>query len=606
MNLTRLSLAKKFYASFGLVLVLLVAVAATGFWATSRMSSSTHEIASVAAVKAAAANTVNGLSSYIHESQTRFVLTRNKTYQDHLGDVQMFEAGLAALARRSVTPSDKAHLAAIRGAFATVRHFDDVLHADVSANRLAAAAAIVEVPANEAADALANAATAYQTVADKQEAAAVTQFASTRTLANWMMGGIAAFSILAALGLAYLLLRAIRRPLAQVQHAADAIADGDVEQTISVRSRDEIGAMAHSFGNMLEYLRSLAEAAEQIAEGDLTVEIDPRSEHDALRQAFARMAMNLRRTIGEVARSADAVASTSQQMASSSEEVGRAVGEVATAMSSVARGAERQVQVVESARGTAAAVIEAMARSAHNATEAATVAEQARSVAEDGIRAAGLATDAMRSMNESSRTVTDTIAELDSKSEQIGAIVATITGIASQTNLLALNAAIEAARAGEQGRGFAVVAEEVRKLAEDSQNAAGEIAGLIDQIQGETNKAVGVVTDGAQRTDECAKTVEQTRSAFERIATTVGDLSDRVQQIAGEAAQMAAGGERIQSDLSEVAAVAEQSSASSQQVSASTEQTSASSQQISASAHHLAATAGELEQMISQFKLRAT
>jgi methyl-accepting chemotaxis protein len=596
-------LAKKFCASFGTVLVLLGAVAATGFWATSRMASSTHEIASVAAVKATAANTVNGLSSYIHESQTRFVLTRNKSYSDHLGDVQSFEAGLAALARRSVTASDHAHLATIRGAFATVRHFDDVLHADVSAGRLAAATAIVEGPANDAADALANAASAYQAAADEQEATAVAQFASTRTLANWLMGAIAAFAILAALVLAYVLLRAIRRPLAQVQHAADAIADGDLEQTISVNSHDEIGQMAHSFANMLDYLRSLAAAAEQIAAGDLTVEIDPRSEHDTLRQAFARMATNLRQTIGEVARSADAVASTSQQMATTSQEVGRAVDEVATAMTAVAHGAERQVQVVASARSTASEVIEAMSRSAHNATAAATVAEQARSVAEDGIRAAQLATDAMQSVHESSRTVTETIGELDSKSEQIGAIVATITTIAAQTNLLALNAAIEAARAGEQGRGFAVVAEEVRKLAEDSQNAAGEISGLIEQIQGETSKAVGVVTDGAKRTNECAETVEQTRTAFQRIAATVADMSDRVELLATEAAQMAAGGERIRDDLSEVAAVAEQSSASSQQVSASTEQTSASTQQISASAQHLATIATELETMISQFKV---
>ena len=104
----------------------------------------------------------------------------------------------------------------------------------------------------------------------------------------------------------------------------------------------------------------------------------------------------------------------------------------------------------------------------------------------------------MSAVRESSLQATDAIRGLGAKSEQIGGIVATITGIAEQTNLLALNAAIEAARAGEQGRGFAVVAEEVRKLAEESQSAAASIAGLIAEIQGETAKAVEVVEDGAR------------------------------------------------------------------------------------------------------------
>ena len=107
----------------------------------------------------------------------------------------------------------------------------------------------------------------------------------------------------------------------------------------------------------------------------------------------------------------------------------------------------------------------------------------------------------MRGLAESASGVTGAIETLAAKSERIGGIVTTITGLAEQTNLLALNAAIEAARAGEQGRGFAVVAEEVRKLAEESQSAAGEIAGLIAQIQHETGEVVAMVADTAERTE---------------------------------------------------------------------------------------------------------
>ncbi len=138
------------------------------------------------------------------------------------------------------------------------------------------------------------------------------------------------------------------------------------------------------------------------------------------------------------------------------------------------------------------------------------------------------------------REVSDAIGRAVARSERIGGIVETITGIAEQTNLLALNAAIEAARAGEQGSGFAVVAEEVRKLAEESQSAAGQIAELIGEIQTDTNKVVDVVADSASRTEDGVATVEQTREAFEQIGRAVEAMTGRVAEIATAIGQIAA------------------------------------------------------------------
>lgn len=211
----------------------------------------------------------------------------------------------------------------------------------------------------------------------------------------------------------------------------------------------------------------------------------------------------------------------------------------------------------------------------------------------------------MRSVSDSSQAVTEAIRALAAKSEQIGAIVVTISGIAEQTNLLALNAAIEAARAGEQGRGFAVVAEEVRKLAEESHGAAQEISQLISAIQDETARAVAVVEDGANKTAEGATVVEQTRTAFVCIGEAVDDMTSRIQQIAASAEQIAASAQRMRSSVGEVAAVAEQSSASAEQVSAATQQTSASSEQIAASASELASGAKTLGQMVGRFQVSA-
>src|SRR4029079_14523312 len=123
-----------------------------------------------------------------------------------------------------------------------------------------------------------------------------------------------------------------------------------------------------------------------------------------------------------------------------------------------------------------------------------------------------------------SAQVAASMRDLAERSSEIGGIVETITGISGQTNLLALNAAIEAARAGEQGRGFAVVAEEVRKLAEESQRAAGSIADLISEIQSDTADAVGVVDGGRRLASDSTATVEQAREAFLAIGGAIREL----------------------------------------------------------------------------------
>jgi methyl-accepting chemotaxis protein len=209
----------------------------------------------------------------------------------------------------------------------------------------------------------------------------------------------------------------------------------------------------------------------------------------------------------------------------------------------------------------------------------------------------------MGAVTEASQAATTAIGGLGEKSREIGGIVDTITAIAEQTNLLALNAAIEAARAGEQGRGFAVVAEEVRKLAEESQDAARTIAGLIGEIQRETAGAVEVVERGAQRTTDGAATVAEAQEAFARISEQVEAVSGRVAEIAGAVQELSATSEQMSGEIAAVASVAEQTSASSEQVSASTQQTSASAQEIAATAQALAGTARTLQDLVGRFTL---
>ncbi len=321
----------------------------------------------------------------------------------------------------------------------------------------------------------------------------------------------------------------------------------------------------------------------------------------AMRDGIAQVADLVR----AIRLTAHQVAASSREVVAGAEEAGRVSTEIVSAVSDVAAGAERQAVIVAETHDAALRVTEAMRGNAEEAASAAEAAEAARLLAGEGRDAAADAAHAMADAADSSQAMTGAMGELTERSHEITGLVNRITAIADQTNLLALNAAIEAARAGEHGRGFAVVADAVRKLAEESGDAARSIAEAVGRIDNLTVQAADAVREAAGRTDAGAATVANAGEAFERIDAAVAALVGRVQQIADASRRVAEDTDAVRTRMDEAARLTESSSANTEEVSATTEQTASAARAMAGSAARLGDAAEELEQLVVQFTVDA-
>ncbi len=374
---------------------------------------------------------------------------------------------------------------------------------------------------------------------------------------------------------AFFIARGISRPVSDMARIADAISLGDIEHSISLESKDEIGLLANAFRKLIEYMNNLASAAQHIAQNNLTVTVSPKSERDVLGNAFKTMVQNLTTMVRQLSDNASQLVSAATEISSSSEQ-----------MSKGAQDQSGQVGQVSSAIEEMTATIVESSRNAGEATEG------AKSASQNATTGGQIVNDTIHGMQriaEVVRTSADSIGKLAKSADQIGEIISVIDDIADQTNLLALNAAIEAARAGEQGRGFAVVADEVRKLAERTGKATGEITEMIKGIQNETSEAVRSMESGITEVDSGRQLADKAGSSLSEIVNMSQRVMDMIQQIATATEEQSTAAEQISKNIEHIASV--------------TKETATGAEQSAAAAEQLNRQAENMKQMVQKFRI---
>ena len=389
----------------------------------------------------------------------------------------------------------------------------------------------------------------------------------TEVLSSLTMISLATIAVvlLVAAVVVILFARRIARPIRKIESAAARIAAGDISANrLDIRSNDEIGRLG---------------------------------------RAFEAMSENLRALIKKVGASTDQVAASAEELNASAEQSAQAAMQIAQVITEVAAGAEKQQKAVEHTAATVEQMSAGIRQIADNTEKVASASANSAEIAATGSKSIEKSIGQMNIIEKTVTKSAEVVAKLGERSKEIGHIVEVISGIAGQTNLLALNAAIEAARAGEQGRGFAVVAEEVRKLAEQSQEAAKQIAGLIGEIRQDTDQAVAAMHEGTREVRNGAEVVTQAGQAFQDIFGAVNAVSRQIGEISGSIQELAGGSQQIVQAVQDIDAVSRETSSQTQTVSAATQEQSATMQEIAASSQALAKMAEELSEAVSKFRL---
>jgi methyl-accepting chemotaxis protein len=445
------------------------------------------------------------------------------------------------------------------------------------------------------------------------------QSEASASFANKVSFGIVVVGTIFAIGFGLFMAvgtaKSITEPLQHLITVAQEIGNsGDLDQNIDIHRNDEIGTLATTFNNMVAYLKEMASVSMAVAEGDLAIEVTPRSKRDTLGNAFVRMSHGLQEIVrstrdsasqvsagsNQVAGAADESAKVSVQASSAIEEVTSTMHEMSINVQNVVKNTQVQASSVAETSASIDQMVTSIQRVADTAKVLLDIANRSREEVVTGIKTMEKTTDGLNRTNKAIQSSAEIINILGHRADDIGKIIEVIDDLAEQTNLLALNAAIEAARAGEHGLGFAVVADEVRKLAEKSTQSTKEIADLIQSIQREARQAVenmehstriveeglslgndlgsalhkisDVVTEVYKFSQEIGAATNEQSVGSSQIAKATNRLTEITQEISSAVEEQASGAQAVVRAMDKMRELVQQSASSSTELSAAAEQ----------------------------------
>lgn len=370
----------------------------------------------------------------------------------------------------------------------------------------------------------------------------------SQSIVTWVM----IISSLIIIGLIVFVNRSIASPIKALSKKAEDISLGNLTNAFNANGRgDEIGLLVNSFNKMQTNLIHKAKQAEEMAAGNLTINVTPLSDEDVFGKSFGAMIQMFNMQMVELQQGVNVLSTASNEMMA--------------IMSDLSSGSSQTAASVSETSATIEEIKQTTEISSKKADEVTTSSRKLASVSNEGNEAVQKSIDGMKNIKEQMESIATIVIQLSERSHKIGEIANTVNDIAEQSNLLAVNASIEAAKAGEEGKGFAVVAQEIKNLASRSKASTVEIRSILTDIQKEISGAVMATEQGGKVIDEG---LEQSFKASETISALASNAEDSLQAnmlISASSQQQLVGMEQITVAMESIREASNQNSNSTKQ-----------------------------------------